>query len=132
MITLIRKVLADPKNRYSSNIETWLINNRFKIMVYDDDDLNGRCTFFLVDETHKIHSLKLIPMVGKNLKLFEQPEIKLTPSIDTCGIGAPQLRRDEIFKLIENYLLNPDNVAALEFSNFHRLAGKDEASGNLT
>jgi hypothetical protein len=94
-------------NRYIENSKEWQIGNRFKLTVYLGEKL---CSFFIDDNTNKIHSLKLTPKIGEDLGLFEEPQIKLFPSIDTCSIAVPAERHDEIFKLIENYLLNLERI----------------------
>lgn len=99
MAKLIREQAA---NQYFSESKYWLIGNRFELMISMGKD---RCSFFIEDKKKQIHSLQLTPKVGKDLGLFEEPDIKLSPSIDTCSISVPRSRHDEIFKLIENYLL---------------------------
>lgn len=100
MAKLIKKKIGD---KYYGDYKDWLIGNRFQLSVYLD---NVHCSFFVTDQKSKINSLELIPRLGKELGLFEEPDIALLPSIDTCGIVVPILRHDEIFNKIEKYLLD--------------------------
>lgn len=99
-------------NEFYGDREYWLINDRFELVIE-----NGKsyCTFIFSDKLRKIHDLELVPRIGRDLGLLKDGDIKLTPGADTCVISiSNKSRRDEIFKLIENYLLNSDNFSDLE------------------
>jgi hypothetical protein len=95
-------IREEPAGKFSSECKYWLIGNRFELVIYMEKDF---CTFFVDDMSHEIHSLKLTPKMGEDLRLFENLDVKMIPSIDTCGIVTPRSRYEEIFTLIENYLL---------------------------
>ena len=92
-------------NHYYEASKEWLIGDRFELTVFHGKE---KCSFFIYDRTKTIHSLKLVPQLGKDLGLLDEPDIKLSPSIDTFSISVPNSRHDEVFKLIEIYLLGLD------------------------
>jgi hypothetical protein len=106
-------------NTFYGEREYWLINDRFELIIESD---SLYCTFFIDDKMDKISCLELIPRIVKDLDLFKDADVVLMPGIDSCAIStSKKSRRDEIFKLIENYLLNPDNFSDLEKKGISRL-----------
>ena len=91
-----------PANDYFEESKEWLVGNRFIVTVYYGT-LNY--SIFIDDKNHYFKSLELLPKIGQELGLFDERDIKLTPSIDTCSITVPRIKYDHIFKLIENYLI---------------------------
>lgn len=87
---------------YGDNKEL-LIADRFMLTIFFEDEY---CTFFIDDKLSKYNSLELTQKIAKSIGLGEDPDVELTPSIDTCGISVPKSQCDEILKLIKTYLLN--------------------------
>lgn len=91
-----------PANEYFEESKEWLVGSRFIVTVYYN---NLNCSIFIDDKSNLLKSLALTPKLGKDLGLFDEPDVKLSPSIDTCSITVPSHKYGHIFKLIENYLI---------------------------
>lgn len=99
MAKLIQEKSAD---KYYGPSQDWLVGKDFEVTIFFGLE---NYIFFIEDRQKKINPLHFIPKILNDLALSEDPNITITPSIDTCGIKIPKSREKEFFSLLENYLL---------------------------
>ena len=100
MATLIEERPAD---KFQSPQQCWLIGKDFELLIFLGNPIE---TFFIRDRKGILNPLELIPKIFKELKLDQDPDFEIAPSIDTCGFYVTKKKREELFKLLENYLLS--------------------------
>ncbi len=98
MAKLIRQ---EPEDKFNEERYYWLVAERFEVIVYMG---NSNSSFFISDKKNEMNSSELTIKIANELQLYDE-EVKIIPSIDTCGITVPKSHNDRIFKFIENYLL---------------------------
>ncbi len=82
----------------------WFINHKFDLLV---EGGNYWTDFYILNKkNNKQTFVELIQEISRKLDLYNDNEVRLLPKKDKCGISILNYRADEMFKQIENYLVD--------------------------
>ncbi len=99
---MARLIKEKPDDGFQGSRQVWLIGNDFEITVF-----TGKITdsFFIHDRKMKLNALDFIPRFIREAEFPADYDVSIQSSIDTCGINVAKKKREELFKLLENYFL---------------------------